>query len=220
MTFLETTIKDAKDKLADGKLRDCMEFLKNSLSANSDNHDVFVLLFSRYNKLKEQETLYGENIKVDENKLSAFLLEIINKLKEQDVSEGNFIETILIICSKQKRQDMEILFGKKYFPNRSFINYGEPIPAGVFDIIFLEDENDIINQKIKEGENKEKPTAESKIRLGEMKGCIEANAKQYFIYFGGRFPSGYENQVYYTNSRFSIYARLKEMLDYKKYYGH
>ena len=49
----------------------------------------------------------------------------------------------------------------------------------------------------------------------------------YFLYYGsGFFPRNLQetydknkDRVYFANSPFSLYARLKELLDYIKYYG-
>ncbi len=220
MTTLESTKKEAQNLIANNELRDCLEYLKNNLSEDSNVYSDLILLFGRFNEIEKNERLFGENKETEKNKFRSAVLDTINALKAKDIKSSAFVETLLIICNTDKRQDMEIFFGKKYFPNAEFINYGEPIPGGVYDVIFLEDETGIINQIEDVPEIGKRSTTENENRRTEMKKFIEANPKQYFIYIGKYFSLGYEDRVYFSNSRFSIYARLKEMLDYKKYYGH
>jgi len=221
MTFFKKTITEIRGLIENGDLLKSLELLKNTLSDNSEFRNNLSLFLSQYNTLKKKELLNGEDIQVETNKIILRVLSMIGELKKADLSQSAFIETLLIICNENKRGEMELLFMEKYFPNREFINYGERIPAGIFDIIFLEDENGIINPP-RDKEGKDLPlTPENEKRRAEMIEYIEFNAKQYFIYIGNFFPLGkYKNRVYFSNSRFSIYARLKEMLEYKKYYGH
>ena len=217
MTLLKTK-KEATTLLENGDIRECLNYLKDNLNDNSSARSNLTLLYSRFNRLMDDKIL-GENVRTDENIIARDVRDVIQRIEEKDLGNYTFIETLLIICNAGKRLEMENFFGKKYFPNAAFINYGQAIPAGVFDVVFLEDEDGIINKTQMQGKIDKVPTTENINRRAEMKAYIEANVTQYFIYIGKYFPLGYENRVYFSNSRFSIYARLKEILDYIKYYG-
>lgn len=220
MTFLEKTQLTCLDAIEKGNLDICFKTIKGALKADSYRRNDFTQIQFNYNSLLKEEwkwavTDYRRQTLLVAHSVRAF----VQSLEDADVSEGVFIENLIIICNPDKRLEMETFFGKKYFPNAEFINYGDTFPKGIFDVIILEDENNIINQKDTIGEGESIPTALSIQRRKEMKQYLDAtdiNA----LYYGHRFDiKGYEQRVYFTNSRFSIYARLKELLEYTKYYG-
>lgn len=205
--------------LQDGKLKDCLQKLTDTL-ADGDTRNVLSSLRGQYNRLlneKGKGVISFDEYRREENRIDEAVRSLVNTLKPIDISENIFAQTFLIICNPNKLDEMKAFFGKKYFPNAEFCNYGEPFPKGIYDIIVLEDENNIINQ-ISKNKGTEMPTEENALRRKQMKVYLDAS-DAYFLYIGNRFTLGYEQKVYFANSRFSIYARLKELLDYKKYYG-
>lgn len=222
MTFLEKTKTECIQLLEKGHLRSSMNHLKDVLKNDSELRHDLTMLLSNYNTLLRNEfTLEDADVRRETNRMNKALLGLLHLLDKSDVSEGVFIETFLIICNEDKRDDMEVFFGKRYFPNADFINYGDPLPNGIYDVIVLEDEGNLINQVEKDNEGKPTkiPTEANKKRQKQMTNYLDAT-KGYFIYMGAYFPIvKYKDRVYFSNSRFSLYARLKELLDYMKYYG-
>ena len=218
MTFLEKTQSTCNNFIEKGDLQNCLKELKAALKQDTSVREDLILILSSYNSLLKQEQLLDSTeYRREISKIAKSILVLVDSLEDRDVSEGVFIETLLIICNPQKRSDMEAFFGKRYFPNAEFINYGEVLPKGIYDVIILEDESNIINQTIN-NKGTEIPTEQNKNRREQMKGYLDTS-DAYFLYIGNRFTLGYENRVYFSNSRFSIYARLKELLDYLKYYS-
>lgn len=211
MTEIDKLKKEAIRLIESNKLRDCMTRMKEYLNENSSQRRVLSSLLRRYNDLLEQRrinTVETNTYNQGMNQIADILIDIVEQLNEENVSESLFIETVLIICRKNKLIEMKEFFNKKYFPNAEFINYGEEPPNGVYDVIVLED----------------MPTGS----VTEMD--MEKYLKEtypYFLYYGsGFFPKSLQekhdknkDRVYFTNSKFSLYSRLKELLDYIKYYG-
>jgi hypothetical protein len=216
MTFLEKTQSDCQQSLEKGDLEMALKQLKTALSKDASVRNDLTLILGRYNSLLREEAFIEAAAYRLEKRLVAKSIEtFVGLLGEEDVSEGVFVETLLIICNSDKREDMEAFFNKKYFPNAAFINYGETLPKGIYDVIVLEDEDNIISEL---QEDKMTLTLANQQRRKDMKGYID-NTNNYFLYIGKRFELGYENRVSYSNSRFTTFARLKELLDYVKYYG-
>ena len=218
MTFLNKTNSECTASLEKGDLKACLKQLKNALKQDTSVRRDLTLILGSYNSILRQEFLTDTTeFRREISKITKSILELVQQLEAADVSEGVFIETFLIICNSDKRSDMEDFFGDKYFPNAEFINYGDALPKGIYDVIILEDEDNIINQTV-DNKSMKTPTEKNKNRCEQMKAYLESS-DAYFLYIGNRFTLGYEKRVYFSNSRFSIYARLKELLDYIKYYG-
>lgn len=224
MTEIAKLKKEAINLIESDKLRECMNQMKAYLLDGSSERRLLSSLLRRFNQLLSErnlsiveDTIFRQGM----NQIVDALLNLVEQLSSANVCESMFIEPILIICNEDNRKEMEGFFGEKYFPNAKCINYGDTLPQGIFDVIFLEDENNIIT-KTTDGKQDGEPTEKNISRRKEMMAYIDAfmkpNDKQLFLYFGRTFPLGYKNNVYFANSRFAIYARLKELLDYMKYY--
>jgi hypothetical protein len=221
MTFLEKTQTECRQQLEKSNMQNCLKQLKTALSQDTPLRHDLTLILANYNALLRGEQLLDpSDFRREMAKTQKAILTFIQQLEDSDVREGVFIETLLIICNPDKRTDMEAFFGKKYFPNAEFINYSEALPKGIYDVVVLEDEANLISQCVKDPEGKLTKTAANAQRQEDMKNYLNAT-DAYFIYSGpGRFDMPlYAHRVYFSNSRFSIYARLKELLDYIKYYG-
>lgn len=222
MEILKGKRKEYIDILEMGDLAACFEALKENLTDESDARKELSVFIGQYNRLlRSKSTISPGEYRMEVNKIDEFVRELIDRLEVNDISGKQFIEPILIICNAEKREDMEAFFSKTYFPNIDFIKYTDPLPKGVFDIIFLEDEDNILTQteeKVINGENKKVPTLASENKKKEMKAYLDST-EGLFLYYGSYFPlANYKERVYFSNSKFSIYARLKELLEYKKYY--
>ncbi len=221
MTEIDKLKKEATNLIESNQLRACMNRMKEYLIDGTSQRRLLSNLLRRYNELfneRNQSVVEDTPFRTGMNQLADSLLSLIEQFSTDNVSESLFIEPILIICNANKRKEMESFFGKKYFPNAQFINYGEALPKGVFDVVFLEDESNIITQTTNRKQDGD-PTEANVNRRKEMTNYLN-ESEGYFLYIGTFFPMHeYKNRVYYSNSRFSTYARLKEVLDYIKYYG-
>lgn len=152
----------------------------------------------------------SKDLDVEMNNLIIQLMTFIDEdLEEADIAnmkvlENNTQKSILVITRPEQEQMMREFFIKHYFPKVEFALNDSTLSHKTADLIIYEDvETDEANLK----------------RIWEY---VEKNKNSYFLYFGNGYlkvPKEYNSSVYFTNSPFSLYARLKELLDYIKYYG-
>jgi len=198
-----------KRTIADN-LGQCIKQLEASLDPTRAVYNDCLNLLSAFNRL-ERENLnnllareeYGREL----SKLSMAVLLLIDGLTEDDMSEVRHLreevhERILVVTRAERRADIERFFSKNYFKNVQYIHFGELIPAERFDLAVLDD---IVTN----------PAAS--LYMEQYMEGIDC----YILYFGAHFSINrekYADKVYFANSIFSLYARIREMLDFIKYY--
>ncbi len=187
-----------------------LENLRGLLPPNSDFFDGCIVFLSRYRKLKKDKfrgTTARETLNIEENKLLEDVLEFVNSVTIDIEAVGKnienglviFYEKIVIYCSDERRSYMEQFFNKHYFRNVHYYDNDFKIFDDA-DLILFDD--------------KERSDSSKK----KLKEILDNN--NYVIYFGHPFPlsiKDYGDRAYFANSIFSLYARIKEMLDFLKY---
>jgi hypothetical protein len=199
-----------KRTLADN-LGQCIKQLEASLDPRRDAWNDLIALLAEFNRLKRENLnnlLSREEYNRDYARLTQRVLSLIDGLQEEDLSATRQLreeihERILVVTRPERRAYMERFFSKKYFKNVAYIHYGEAVPAERFDLMLLEDmEPEPLSAML-------------------MEQYVEG-AEAYVLYFGEKFPlerARYADKVYFANSIFSLYARIREMLDFMKYYS-
>jgi len=202
---LKTKIKVA----ASNNLGAALEQLESLLPDDSSEFNALLILAKRNRRLKKTKLLgieRTEDLNRLEDKLLFDFMEILDDLDPAIFSatspffeEQLFYEKIVVVCTTDRLAYMKQFFSNYYFKS---IFYYEEDKAAVedADLVLFDDK---------------KPSSESKIFLQKL---LDAN--NYIIYFGAKFPLSrdvYADRVYYANSIFSLYARIKEMLDFLKY---
>jgi hypothetical protein len=213
MTEIEqfkTGLKDIIFKSIE-KCLDCLD-LAIDKQANETGNKVrlFKLRLKSLEDRQKLRTITSGDLDVEMNNLILNLMSFIdNDLEEADIAnmkvlENNKQKSILIITRLEQEEMMREFFIKHYFPKVTFVINSPTLFIDKADIIIYEDmETDDANLK----------------RIWEY---VEKQKDSYFLYFGNGYlkvPKEYNSSVYFTNSPFSLYARLKELLDYIKYYG-
>jgi len=181
------------------------------LPKDSESFDDCLVFQSRFRKFKKEKfrgTETREALNREQNKLLADIIEYVNSIEDgiivnQPISRENdqkvFYEKIVVCCSLDRMAYMEQFFSKYYFKNVVFYEGNKNILENA-DLILFDDMA---------------PSDTAKILLKEI---LDDN--HYVIYFGFLFPLDrkiYNDQIYFANSIFSLYARIKEMLDFLKY---
>ena len=193
------------------KCLDCLDLAIDKKAKGINNK--LILFRLRLKSLEDQQKLgsiTSKDLDVEMIKLSSGLLTFIDEdLEATDIAnmkvlENNKQKSILVITRPEQEQMMREFFIKHYFPKVAFAVNMSTLVIDKADIIIYEDmETDDANLK----------------RIWEY---VEKHKDSYFLYFGNGYlkvPKEYNSSVYFTNSPFSLYARLKELLDYIKYYG-
>lgn len=199
-----------KRTLADN-LGQCIQHLEASLDPRRDAYNQCLQLLTDFNRLERENMsnlLSREQYNQDFARLTQRTLFLIDNLRDDDLSAARRLreeihERILVVTRPERQAYMERFFSKNYFKNVAYIHYGDAVPAERFDLALLEDmESEPLSAMLIE-------------QYVESIGA-------YILYFGEKFPlerTRYAEKVYFANSIFSLYARLKEMLDFMKYYS-
>lgn len=199
-----------KRTLADN-LGQCIQHLEASLDPRRDAYNQCLQLLADFNRLERENMsnlLSREQYNQDFARLTQRTLFLIDNLRDDDLSAARRLreeihERILVVTRPERQAYMERFFSKNYFKNVAYIHYGDAVPAERFDLALLEDME---------------PEPLSAMLMEQYVEGIGA----YILYFGETFPlerTRYAEKVYFANSIFSLYARLKEMLDFMKYYS-
>lgn len=143
------------------------------------------------------------------NDLNFRLMNLIDSLEEEDVRttyplQEEIFEKILVVCKQAERKS----YLKKFFPDTYFIHVAyddstEKFDAENYDIVIFDDHP--FDPQDKE---------ESFLRK-----YLNTN-KPYVLYFSNGLSSAvreHPEKAYFSNSVFSLHARLFEMLNYLKY---
>ncbi|HRI61252.1 MAG TPA: hypothetical protein PK228_16040, partial [Saprospiraceae bacterium] len=193
-----------KRTLADN-LGQCIKQTEAALDPRRDAWNECLGLLADFNRL-ERENLGNLVSRDDYNrdfaKLTQRALHLIDTLQEDDLSAARRLrdeihERILVVTRPERQGYMEHFFSGNYFKNVAYIHYGDPLPQERFDLALLEDVQ---------------PEPLSAMLMEQYADSIDA----YLIYFGEKFPlerARYADKVYYANSIFSLYARIREMLE-------
>jgi hypothetical protein len=206
MTNIDKFKSECKDILINN-LGKCLQHLSDALSPESKLRDDVLLLKGDFIRWQRQSSQLS-SIEYHQylNRISNGLMNLINGIEAYDVAEFQFQDKILVVCRPEMTDKMAAFFGNRYFPNLSITTYVDKhaaLPIGQFDIVLLED----------------MPTnSVSRTVLDRY----VTEIKSHFMYYGnGRFdpPKEVMDKVYFANTPFALYGRIKELLDYIKYYG-
>jgi hypothetical protein len=198
-----------KRTLADN-LGQCVKQLEAALDPRREAYNQCLQLLADFNRLERENMnnlLAREQYNQEFARLTQRTLFLIDNLQEGDLSAARRLreeihERILVVTRPEQRAYMERFFSKNYFKNVTYIHYGDPVPAERFDLALLEDVQ---------------PEPLSAMLMEQYVEGISA----FMLYFGETFPLNracWADKVYFANSIFSLYARIREMLDFMKYY--
>ncbi len=203
--------------VSQNKLEKCIELLQNSLDeSEKDTYNEFILIQGNLNNVlylwnTKQSSL--EDYSISLSKVRASMLGFINRIRPQDVSLLKRIhDMILIVACKQSPTDWERLFPDAYFSHAKVIRYGDAIPDAFqkADVIILDDLGDYC-----EGMNQ-----------ADMIRYATEIPNANLLYIGKKNPWG-DSKAYKhlfercanAGSQITVHARLRELLEFKKYFG-
>lgn len=224
---MSITVSDVKQQvngwIKNGNIETAFTELEKLISPESDLQTHLIIFQSRLSDLiadKHEGTLTDTNFRSKKVAITAALLAFVKDLEAKDVNleehkEEEIRERILVICKESRESYMETFFSQYYFKNVSYHFFTEEkLDLSGIDLVIL----DYNYLKLKHGE---KLPIEERNRLERYLLKID-DSNAYLLYFGKQMPFGladkYSTKAYFSNSVFSLYARIGEMLDFIKYY--
>jgi hypothetical protein len=210
-------VKDSENAIASDNLEKCFELLAESLDEQTAAYREYIAFRNQYSELsrnKRRGTLSVETYGVEKNKLVSNLLEFLSiELKPDDVSLlRRTHDRILVVAADNSQLDWENLFPEAFFSHAAIIGPGEAIPEEFR-------KSDVVILDHLAGKPDDVPALRDY--------CIAMPGAD-LLYVGRNNPFGPGLETAdpglfarsaNANSRFTIHARLRELLEYRKIYG-
>ena len=207
---------DCQAAIAANNLEKCFELLADSLDERTAAYTDYIVLRGRLSgvlHLWSSGQTTSQDYSQTLNQVRAGLLHFVNNIQPIDVSLLRRIhDRILIVACKNSPTEWEGLFPEAYFSHRHIICYGEEVPTDFQspDVVIFDD--------------LECPGIGNHAKI---KTLSESMPDANLLYFGKKNPfeeGTKEEQVIFprmanANSKFTVHARLRELLEYRKIYG-
>jgi hypothetical protein len=193
----------------------CLAEIQKALIKNwSEAHKNFAHLHSRYNSLRKEKNTVGlefEKYAIHESGLGRALLDLIAKLQEKDFDMTFFLQneihqTLTIVANGPDALKKTLTyFDPAIYKSLEPLDISELTPSlksGPAQLVVLSNLAEF-----------EEDTYKKKCRA-----YLDDPSKPEALYFGGPWETlkHYADQVYAANSKFSLHARAREMLEYLK----
>lgn len=193
--------------------REVLQILRKIYDNNKQYHNEVIELLTRFNRLsgdRRTNVKSTENLEVQINQLNRSIIELIDLISEEEAAayelEQSIFQRILVVCKSPTREEyLENLFPSNYYKELKVEGSGVPLPmeeANAFDLIIFDNY----------------PPGEKDDPNELLKHYLD-NTIPYILYFGPNLPLLYQypERAYFTNSVFSIHARIREMIEYLKH---
>lgn len=211
MSTLDRLKLDLKKMLADN-FGNVLKKLDQVLKSDSPCYNTLLVLtreFKQWNNKQIQNVQSREISNQEFNDLNYRLMSLIDSLDEDDVRSAfslqeEIFEKILVVCKQAERKD----YMKRFFPETYFIHVDYDDATGqydaeAYDIVIFDDHPF-------DPQDKEEQL---------LRQYLHTN-KPYVLYFSNGQSNAvreHPEKAYFSNSVFSLHARLFEMLNYLKY---
>ncbi len=207
LTSFQDQYKNLLTKEPFGK---CLQELAKAIRTS----DELFLLISEHNDMEENFRI-GILDMDGRNKALSLLrykyISFVNSIQENDLSQlGKLLDEIhdqiLVVCPENRKAYMHQFFSSYYFKNITYhtIVENQPIEVDDYKIILFD------------------PSFEDTATESKLLDYFLEETNAYIIYFlkflDKEKKEIYSDRIYFANSIFSLYARIKEMLDFIKYY--
>jgi hypothetical protein len=193
-----------------------LQQLRQVYAKNGEAYDKVILLAGRYKRLKDKQlegTMSVEEENLEINKINKAILGLIDQITPDEATaydlSTSIFQRILVVCKAPEREaELRRLFPERYYKGVEFDATGRPCPAetvNAFELVIFDDY----------------PPGEEGDPHELLRYYLDETAP-YLLYFGTSrigFTSEekYTGKIYFTNSPFSLHARLEEMRAYLKY---
>lgn len=217
------TLKQAAKRALSQDLLGAFDLLRKHLEKQVEVYESYLLILGRFHRLKKDQIngiLSYEKYEQRVATISRDLMTLIDLLTEADMalhsnSYQRIQNPILVICRDQSdRQDMVDFFARLEVQAVEIrvIEAYEALPK--YDLLIFANHS---LGTMKEG--RVSYSVEDHKRFALMERYL-SEPHSYGIHYGGFWPNrnAFLEQAHAANSRFSLYGRIKEMIDYLNHY--
>ena len=216
---LQDIQKDIQKDIGKNQLRKAVRKLERWLVEDKDPAKHLLLLKGRFSELRQEEivgVVAEEQRLVRYAKIRKSILDFMDTLEGNDFSqeaimqEGIHDRFLVLYEAEEGRENIERYFNKIYFSNVDYRHY-ENCPEGKP----LEDYSFILFDFMQSSSTKLHYLMEDILKNEDLTVPV--------LYFGRKRSPIIDKDIYAekaqaANSVFSLYARIKEILDYQKYF--
>lgn len=209
-------LHDCRESISDGNLEQCFKLLRRHLKPNASiANQVFLqsALFNSTARENNSSLLSRQDYHRENAQVIHAMLDLLPKIQEEDVLFDDGIhERILIFTFKENLAEWQRLFAKREFSHTRIVFYDDPIPEEyTTPVVVIFDDTGPAARPYMVQYATEMPQA-------------------HFLYFGERNPftdswkrnaqdAAIWDRTANANTLFTVYARLKELLEFRGIYG-
>lgn len=201
--------------LVSDNLGEALQILSKVFANNRDAFNTVVIYTARLKKLNAEKmkgALSAENENLELSKLFDAVLALIDQITPEEAAayelENAVFKRILVVCKSAGREEyMRRLFPEQYFKGVEYDVSEKPRAAASvnrFDLVVFDnyphgapdDPHDLLKYYLEQ-------------------------TRPYLLYFGSQqlnLLRDYPEKAYFANSIFSLHGRLREMIEFLKYY--
>ena len=215
-TLYEQFIQDCHVAIEDSNLEQCFQLLFKTADPKSSVYDDIrqqSALFKFSAKANHNALLSRDQYRKEYSQTIGALLALLKALKENDcIFIDDIHERILVLSFAESKIDWTAIFPRKKFSHIKIVNYNDVVPEDYQSpIIVLFDDSG--------------PNARP-----YMLRFAEEMPLAHFLYFGETNPftesrkrnpqdAAIFDRCANANSKFTVHARLRELLEFRKIYG-
>ena len=204
----------------------CLNELERIINDDSPKYDSVLMLTSQYKTLKTQELKGTFNPSVDgiiKEQIKSRILDFINDLDFEDLDENALApvgiqEHILVVTSDEtSKSEMEKYFSSYAFKHVTYDYSGQVTIPKECDLIVFD--NRLMGKMVSSPSAEEELNEASKTHIALLKAYLE-NTQFNIVYYGEILyvVNKYRDRINAANSKFTLYARIKETIECMKYY--
>ncbi len=193
-----------------GNMEQCFDFLEEGLANGKETeaiHTELILLQARLNStLRERGIGTDDSYKEARQQISLGILTLLGTLEDKHINFLNRInDQILIFSPYDKVAEWQRMFSEKNFSHALVLASGTEVPINFRspDVVLFDDTGPNVRP--------------------EMVRFAAEMPQAHFLYFGKRNPMEDNAAIFErcanANSKFTVHARLRELLEFRKIYG-
>lgn len=202
--------------LVSDNLGEALQILGKVFVNNLDAFNTVVIYTARLKKLNAEKmkgALSAEQENLELSKLFDAVLALIDQITPEEAAayelENAVFKRILVVCKSAGREEyMRRLFPEQYFKGVEYDVSEKPRAAASvnkFDLVIFDND----------------PFGDPEDRQTLLRYYLD-NTDPYLLYFGTPLKflneKPYSEKAYFANSIFSLHGRLREMIEFLKYY--
>jgi len=219
MTYLtqyEQLLHDCHAAIEDANLEQCLKLLLKSVSGKASVYDDIRQqsgLFKLASRDHNNSLLLRDQYRKEYSQISNALLDLLRGLQETDcIFTEDIHERILLMTFTESKAEWADLFPQKKFSHIKIINYDDALPEDYLNpvVVIFDDTG---------------PNARP-----YMVQLAQEMPQAHFLYFGELNPftesrkrneqdAAIFERCANANSKFTLHARLRELLEFRKIYG-